>query len=82
MIEHLSHLSNPTIVCDPGPDGYCAICSDEGKPGRVLELLPDNLALVQTDSGQEEVALDLFDNIQIGDHLLIHVGVAIAQLED
>ena len=82
MTKNLTLLIPPSIVCEPGPDGHCAICADEGIPGRVLEIRPNNLALVEMPSSQIEVALDLIDNVQIGDQLLIHAGVAIAELEE
>jgi hypothetical protein len=67
--------------CEPGPDGHCSICSDEGIPGRVIALRPNEMALVEMDNSQQEVALDLIENVQVGDRLLVHVGVAIARLE-
>lgn len=82
MTKNLTLLTYPSTVCEPGPDGHCAICSDEGIPGQVLEIRPNNLALVELPSGQLEIALDLLDNVQIGDQLLIHAGVAIATLEN
>ena len=68
-------------VCTPGPDGRCALCADEGLPGQVLALRPDNLGWVQLPAGPQEVALDLLDQVQVGDWVLVHLGVAIARLE-
>jgi len=68
-------------VCTPGPDGRCALCADEGLPGQVIELRPDNLALVKLEAGQQEVALDLLDGVRSGDWVLVHLGVAIARLQ-
>ncbi len=68
-------------VCTPSPDGRCSICADEGLPGRVLELRPGNLALVEMPGGPQEVALDLLDDVKTGERLLVHLGVAIARLE-
>lgn len=66
--------------CISGPDGSCSICADEGLPGQVLELRPFDMALVALPEGEQEVALDLVENVQVGDQLLVHVGVAIAKI--
>jgi hydrogenase assembly chaperone HypC/HupF len=47
----------------------------------VIALRPNEMALVEMDNSQQEVALDLIENVQVGDRLLVHVGVAIARLE-
>lgn len=69
-------------VCTPGPDGRCSVCADEGVPGRVLEIRPGNVALVELPGGQQEVAVDLIEEVKVGDQLLVHLGFAIARLED
>lgn len=82
MTEKLAFPLTSTLVCEPGPDGHCAICSDEALPGQVLEIRPNQIALVQMETVQLEIALDLVENVQTGERLLIHAGVAIAKLED
>ena len=67
--------------CIPDAEGHCSICSDEGIPGQVLALRPFNMALLEMPTGEQEVAIDLIDNVQIGDVLLIHIGFAIARIE-
>jgi len=69
-------------VCTPGPDGRCALCADEGLPGQVLALRADGLALVQLEAGPQEVAMDLVEDAQVGDWVLVHLGFAIARLDD
>lgn len=69
-------------LCIPDEHGHCAICSDEGIPGRVLALQPYNMALLAMPTGEQEVAIDLVDDVQIGDELLVHVGVAIAKISN
>jgi len=80
-------------VCVPDQNGYCAICADQGLPGRVLKLLPGNMALVDMRADapadapagthdEHEVALDLVHDVKVGDRLLIHLDVAIASLPD
>ena len=68
-------------VCTPGPDGRCAVCADEGTPGHVLEVRLGNMALVEMPGGTQEVAVDLIDDVKVGDQVLVHAGLAIARLE-
>lgn len=74
-------LPGNMIDCLPHSDGYCAICADEGIPGQVLSLKPNVMALVKTNQGDREIAVDLIEEIKVGDWVLIHAGVAIARLE-
>lgn len=68
-------------VCMPGADGRCSVCADEGVLGIVLELRPGHMALVETPSGAQEIALDLIDDAKVGEWLLVHLGFAIARLD-
>lgn len=62
-------------------DGVCITCSDTAVPVTVLRLLDDDLALVDTGSGQEEVSVALV-GAKAGDTVLVHAGEAIAVVED
>jgi len=77
----LPPVFDSALVCTPGPDGRCALCSDEGLPGQVLELRPGGLAWVQLAAGPQEVALDLVEGVQVGEWVLVHLGFAITRLE-
>jgi hydrogenase expression/formation protein HypC len=55
----------------------CITCSDTAVQVRVVELLPDALALVDTGSGQEEVSVALVA-AAVGDTILVHAKEAIA----
>jgi hydrogenase maturation factor len=61
--------------CDP----VCITCSDQGVTARVIELLRDGTAKVDTGSAVEEVSVELVD-AAAGDIVLIHAKVAIAKL--
>ena len=62
----------------PHRDGdVCITCSDTAVQVRVVELLPDALALVDTGSGQEEVSVALVE-AAVGDTILVHAKEAIA----
>ncbi len=58
-------------------DEVCITCSDSGTLVRVVRLLADELAVVDTGSGSEEVSV-AFVHVQPGDTVLVHAGEAIA----
>ncbi|CAN5873236.1 hypothetical protein BH23GEM7_BH23GEM7_33250 [soil metagenome] len=67
--------------CEIDPlTGRCATCADEGIEGRVLALIGGSLAEVEMEGQVREVAMDLLDQVAIGDLVLVHAGVAIAHL--
>ena len=57
----------------------CITCSDEAVAVRIVELLADDLAVVDTGSGTEEVSVALV-TAGIGDEILVHAKEAIAVL--
>jgi D-sedoheptulose 7-phosphate isomerase len=66
--------------CEPqaGCHGtVCVTCSDAAVPVRVLRLLGDGLALVETEAGPEEVSVALVE-AEPGDVVLVHAKEAIA----
>lgn len=60
-------------------EDVCLTCSDAAVQVRVLRLLPDELAVVRTDAGEEEVSVALVA-ATVGDTVLVHAGEAIAVL--
>ena len=58
-------------------DDVCVTCSDTAVPVIVVRLLGDDLALVDTGSGEEEVSV-AFVPAAPGDTILVHAGEAIA----
>ena len=59
-------------------DDVCITCSDAAVAVTVLEVRPDDLALVDTGVGEpEEVSIALVD-AGVGDVVLVHAGEAIA----
>ena len=58
-------------------DDVCVTCSDTAVPVIVVRLLGDDLALVDTGSGEEEVSV-AFVAAAPGDTILVHAGEAIA----
>jgi hydrogenase expression/formation protein HypC len=55
----------------------CITCSDQAVAVRVVELLPDDLAMVDTGSTIEEVSV-AFVSVKVGDEILVHAKEAIA----
>jgi hydrogenase expression/formation protein HypC len=55
----------------------CVTCSDVAVPVRVNRLLDDGLAVVDTESGPEEISVALVD-ARPGDIVLVHAKEAIA----
>jgi hydrogenase expression/formation protein HypC len=59
-----------------GPEG-CITCSDEAVPVRVVALMEDRMAEVDTGVGVETVSVALVDP-RVGDVILVHAREAIA----
>lgn len=55
----------------------CITCSDQAVAVRIVELLPADLAMVDTGSGMEEVSI-AFVTAGVGDEILVHAKEAIA----
>jgi hydrogenase expression/formation protein HypC len=67
-------------VTTPGPechDDVCITCSDTAVTVTIIELLGDEMALVDTGGGQEEVSVALV-SAGVGDTILVHAREAIA----
>jgi hydrogenase maturation factor len=60
-------------------DDVCITCSDSAVPVTVLRLLDDDLAVVATAAGDEEVSVALV-TARVGDTVLVHASEAIAVL--
>jgi len=62
-------------------DDVCITCGDIAVPVRIVELLPGDLALVETGQTVEEISIALVDT-HVGGRLLVHAKEAIATLPD
>ena len=58
-------------------DDVCITCSDAAVAVRILRLLDDELAIVDTGAGEEEVSVALV-TANVGDTILVHAREAIA----
>jgi hydrogenase expression/formation protein HypC len=62
-------------------DDTCITCSDVAVEVRILRLLPDDLAVVDTGQGEEQVSVALV-TAAVGDVILVHAGEAIALVRE
>ena len=58
-------------------DEVCITCSDTAVPVTIVRLLDDELAVVDTGAGEEEVSVALV-RAAVGDTVLVHAKEAIA----
>lgn len=64
---------------------HCITCSDEGVAMRVVQARPDGVAVcvdpdLPPDAAPSEVMVDLVGDVEPGDMVLVHAGVALARL--
>ena len=59
----------------------CITCSDQAVPVRVVRLLGDGLALVDTGVSEEEVSVALVD-ARAGDTILVHAKEALTVIRE
>ncbi|HRD92895.1 MAG TPA: HypC/HybG/HupF family hydrogenase formation chaperone [Accumulibacter sp.] len=50
-------------------------------PCRIVELRPDQQALIDVAGVGKEVSLALVDDIAVGDYVIVHVGYALTRLD-
>jgi hydrogenase expression/formation protein HypC len=74
MTAHSGQAAGPAANC---PGDVCITCSDTAVEVTVLRLLGDEMAVVDTGRGEEEVSVALV-GAQAGDTILVHAKEAIA----
>jgi hydrogenase expression/formation protein HypC len=50
-------------------------------PARVVELLPDEQAVVDLGGVRKEISLALVSEVAVGDYVIVHVGYALNKLD-
>jgi hydrogenase expression/formation protein HypC len=50
-------------------------------PTRVVELLPDDQAIVDLGGVRRRISLELLDDVRPGDYVIVHVGYALSRLD-
>ncbi len=81
--EHIRHASNidSSAICEIDAEGHCITCSDEALTARVLRIDQQmGIASVTIEEVPDEVDITLLDEVAEGDLLLVHGGVAIANV--
>ena len=70
-------------ACVLDAEGHCITCSDEAQAARVLRIDQQlGTALVEIEHETEEVDITLVEEVVPGDWLLVHGGVAIANIAE
>ena len=83
--ENLRQVSGlaSNASCELDAEGHCITCSDEALPARVLRVDQQmGVAFVTIEDAMEEVDITLLDDVVPGDLLLVHGGVAIANVDN
>jgi hydrogenase maturation factor len=70
----VTDLVDPSCGID---DRHCITCGDEGIPMRVTELLEGSAVCADEAGAVHRVAVDLIDDVAVGERVLVHAGVAI-----
>lgn len=74
--------ASPDVCMADEPSG-CSICGDEGLIGEVLEVAQSQgAAQVRIGRDIQEIALDLLEGVRPGDRVVVHLGFAIASVQD
>ena len=50
-------------------------------PARIVECLPDDMAVIDLGGVKKEISLGLVEDAGVGDYVIVHVGYAIAKLD-
>ncbi|MEW6678323.1 MAG: HypC/HybG/HupF family hydrogenase formation chaperone [Pseudomonadota bacterium] len=50
-------------------------------PARVIDLLPNDQAIVDLGGVKKEISLALLENVAVGDYVIVHVGYALTRLD-
>ncbi|MBX9870053.1 MAG: HypC/HybG/HupF family hydrogenase formation chaperone [Burkholderiaceae bacterium] len=50
-------------------------------PVKVVEVLPNQQAMIDLSGVRKEISTALLDSVQVGDYVILHVGYAIGKLD-
>jgi hydrogenase assembly chaperone HypC/HupF len=77
MNDQLSNISPDTEEA-LDYEFHCITCSDQALPARVIEVAEaTGMAMVEVQGSTTEVDINLVDDVEPGDMLLVHGGVAL-----
>lgn len=73
-------LSDPDRLEQSGPPAdACITCGDVAVAAAVVAV-DQGTATIERDGGREQVAIDLVEDVELGDVLLCHAGVALEKV--
>ena len=52
-----------------------------GLPGRIVTM-KDGMAVIDASGAKREISTELIENLEPGDYVMVHAGVAIAKITD
>lgn len=68
--------------CVPDAHDRCLTCSDDALPVSVLRLLEDGwTAVAEVDGREMEIDISLIEDVDVGQILLVHGGIALESLK-
>jgi hydrogenase expression/formation protein HypC len=70
-------MADSERIAPPCSEEVCVTCSDLAVPATIVAFLDDEMAIVGTSAGEEEISVALV-HAQLGDTVLVHAGEAIA----
>lgn len=70
-------MTDSERIAPPCSEDVCVTCSDIAVPATIVALLEDEMAIVGTTAGEEEISVALV-SAALGDTVLVHAGEAIA----
>ena len=50
-------------------------------PVLIVEILPDQQAVIDLDGVRKEISTALLESVEVGDYVILHVGYAIGKLD-
>ncbi len=70
-------LPDPVVAAPACTGDHCVTCSDDAVEVTIVRVLADQMAVVETEAGEEEISIGLVP-AQAGDAVLVHASEAIA----
>ena len=52
-----------------------------GLPGRIVTM-KDGLAVIDASGAKREISTELIENLEPGDYVMVHAGIAIAKIQE
>ena len=52
-----------------------------GLPGRIVTM-KDGMAVIDASGAKREISTDLIENLEPGDYVMVHAGIAIAKIQE